>query len=235
MTVPSIKQSNTILLHKCTSVLQSHCLNASGIHALIYAAHMSPALNRSYALQQFKCGKAIEMHNRIMLDFYPGLSFSYWWPIFDAVHSLNRLMNTNLLLTSSNNTPIIIERRREYGKKVGEKEWRRVLYSHFVVHHLRTGEWWEEGKGKNRRREGGEGGGKLLYVLTFLWFTIFMSRSSLNALFAYVSFWNGFTSFLIATLSPRSVSMAELEKDEKNFHFQRRHMHEQSHTSLEKG
>lgn len=38
-----------------------------------------------------------------------------------------------------------------------------------------------------------------------------MSRNSLNALLAYVSFWNGFTSFLIATFSFSIVSNAELK------------------------
>ena len=42
-------------------------------------------------------------------------------------------------------------------------------------------------KGRWRRREDGGEGGEVT-VLTFLWLTIFMSRSSLNALFAYVSF-----------------------------------------------
>ena len=34
---------------------------------------MSPALNGSAALQRFKCGNAVEIHNGIMFDFYPGL------------------------------------------------------------------------------------------------------------------------------------------------------------------
>ena len=34
---------------------------------------MSPALNASFALQCFKCSNAIELHNGIMFDFYPGL------------------------------------------------------------------------------------------------------------------------------------------------------------------
>ena len=50
------------------------------------------------------------------------------------------------------------------------------------IHVTRKSEWWEEGKGKNM------GGEEEVTALTFLWFTIFMSRSSLNALFAYVSF-----------------------------------------------
>ena len=46
--------------------------------------------------------------------------------------------------------------------------------------------------------------------LTFLWWTIFMRRSSRKALLAYVSFWNGLTSFLMATVSPVLLSSAEL-------------------------
>ena len=34
---------------------------------------MSPALNESSALQCFEHGNVIEIHNGIMLDFYPGL------------------------------------------------------------------------------------------------------------------------------------------------------------------
>ena len=38
---------------------------------------MSFALNRSYALQRFKHSNAIEIHNGIMFDFYPGLPHMY--------------------------------------------------------------------------------------------------------------------------------------------------------------
>ena len=34
---------------------------------------MNPALNGSSALDRFECGKAIEIWNGIMFDFYPGL------------------------------------------------------------------------------------------------------------------------------------------------------------------
>ena len=34
---------------------------------------MSPTLNRSTALQRFEHGNAVEICNRIMFDFYPGL------------------------------------------------------------------------------------------------------------------------------------------------------------------
>ena len=46
-----------------------------------------------------------------------------------------------------------------------------------------------EGKGKTVEEGRMEGKGEREYsILTFLWFTIFIRRSSLNALFAYVSF-----------------------------------------------
>ena len=34
---------------------------------------MSPALNGSSGLERFECSNAIEIRNRIMFDFYPGL------------------------------------------------------------------------------------------------------------------------------------------------------------------
>ena len=37
------------------------------------AARMSPALNGSTALQHFERGNAVEIHNGIMFNFYPGL------------------------------------------------------------------------------------------------------------------------------------------------------------------
>ena len=39
----------------------------------VYAAHMSPTLNASSALERFKRSNAIEIHNGIMFGFYPGL------------------------------------------------------------------------------------------------------------------------------------------------------------------
>ena len=38
-----------------------------------YTARMSPAFNRSSALERFEHSNEIEIHNRIMFDFYPGL------------------------------------------------------------------------------------------------------------------------------------------------------------------
>ena len=45
----------------------------------IDAAHMSPALNGSIALQHFKCGNMVEIRNGITSDFYPGLPHMYNW------------------------------------------------------------------------------------------------------------------------------------------------------------
>ena len=45
----------------------------------IDAAHMSPALNGSTALQHFKCGNMVEIRNGITSDFYPGLPHMYNW------------------------------------------------------------------------------------------------------------------------------------------------------------
>ena len=38
---------------------------------------MSPALNGNTVLQYFERGNAVEIHNGIMFDFYPGLSYIY--------------------------------------------------------------------------------------------------------------------------------------------------------------
>ena len=38
---------------------------------------MSPGLNGSIALQRFERGNAVEIRNRIMFDFYPGLPHMY--------------------------------------------------------------------------------------------------------------------------------------------------------------
>ena len=43
------------------------------MHGHVYAACMSSALNQSSALQHFEHGNAIEIHNRIMFNFYPGM------------------------------------------------------------------------------------------------------------------------------------------------------------------
>ena len=53
---------------------------------------MSPVLNGSSALQWFECSNAIEIHNRIMFDFYPGL------PHIVSVekHKIMKLMQVSL-------------------------------------------------------------------------------------------------------------------------------------------
>ena len=43
---------------------------------------MSPALNRSSALQHFERSNAIEIRNRIMFDFYPGLPHMYIYNVY---------------------------------------------------------------------------------------------------------------------------------------------------------
>ena len=56
------------------------CVNSWILNWHIYTARMSPTLNGSSALQCFKRGNVIEMCNRIMFDFSPGLThiqFSY--------------------------------------------------------------------------------------------------------------------------------------------------------------
>ena len=41
----------------------------------VYTVCMSPALNRSSALECYKRSNAIKICNRIMFDFYPGLPY----------------------------------------------------------------------------------------------------------------------------------------------------------------
>ena len=48
----------------------AHYIDLSGI----FSACMSPSLNGSCALQHFEHGNMVELCNRIMFDFYPGLS-----------------------------------------------------------------------------------------------------------------------------------------------------------------
>ena len=49
--------------------MQRKCVN----YLCIYAARMNPAPNGSSTLQHFERGDAIEIRNRMMFDFYPGL------------------------------------------------------------------------------------------------------------------------------------------------------------------
>lgn len=44
------------------------------LYICVYTVHMSPTGNGSAVLQCFDRGNAIELHNRIMFNFYPGLS-----------------------------------------------------------------------------------------------------------------------------------------------------------------
>ena len=46
-------------------------------YSCIYAARMSPALNRSSALQRFKRGNTIEKRNGMMFNFNPELPHVY--------------------------------------------------------------------------------------------------------------------------------------------------------------
>ena len=43
----------------------------------VYTASMSPALNGSSVLERFECSNVIEIRNRIMFDFCPGLPHIY--------------------------------------------------------------------------------------------------------------------------------------------------------------
>ena len=43
----------------------------------VYTVHMSPALNRSSALEHFERSNAIKIHNGIMFDFYLELPHMY--------------------------------------------------------------------------------------------------------------------------------------------------------------
>ena len=42
-------------------------------YSYIFVVRISPSLNGSSALQGFECSNAVEIHNGIMFDFYPGL------------------------------------------------------------------------------------------------------------------------------------------------------------------
>jgi len=50
------------------------------------------------------------------------------------------------------------------------------------------------------------------FTLTFLWLTSFIRTNSRYALLAWVTFWNGRLSFLIATFSLVTESYAALDK-----------------------
>ena len=115
---------------------------------------MSPAFNGSSVSQCFECSNATEIHNRVMFDFYLQLSFSYWWPI--SVHSLNRLTNANLLLTSSNS--ISTQKEEGVGGKWGRERMKEGIVFTFLWLTIFTQEErvnsGRRGKGKGK---GGEG------------------------------------------------------------------------------
>ena len=53
----------------------------------VYTVRMSPALNGSSAVERFKHGNAIELCNRIMFDFYPGLPHLCILYVYIHVHT----------------------------------------------------------------------------------------------------------------------------------------------------
>ena len=52
---------------------------------------MSPTLNGSSTLERFKCSTAIEIHNGIMFNFYPGLPHMYILIPILLVHGTEKL------------------------------------------------------------------------------------------------------------------------------------------------
>ena len=60
---------------------------------------MSPTLNASSALQYFKRGNAIEIHNRIMFDFYPGLPHVHLrWDLEVIIGSYSKLLRKVVII-----------------------------------------------------------------------------------------------------------------------------------------
>ena len=62
-----------------------------------FAARMSPALSWSTALQRFECGNAVEIRNRIMFNFYPGLPHDSETEISSGYEILYTLFNYNFM------------------------------------------------------------------------------------------------------------------------------------------
>ena len=64
-------------LYRRTSVKSGadmHCINNKPMNTWhVFTVHITPTLNGSSALQHFECGNMIEICNRIMFNFYPGL------------------------------------------------------------------------------------------------------------------------------------------------------------------
>ena len=57
---------------------------------------MSPTLNESTALRRFECDNVVEIHNRIMFNFYLGLPQLYHWVTVGTIGNYNMLV-CNLL------------------------------------------------------------------------------------------------------------------------------------------
>ena len=73
--------STVLLRSKCCSAvfpLRAGLIHAAKLHQCLISLHsaMSPALNRSSALQHFKRGNMVKIRNG-MFDFYPGLPHIY--------------------------------------------------------------------------------------------------------------------------------------------------------------
>ena len=111
-------KSNIILVHILTILLHSKCCGAelplwAGLiratrlirESCIFAACKSPTFNRSFALQRFECSIEVELRNRIMFDFYPGLPHNctnlpimlslYLGVYFRLSYHINHLMYTH--------------------------------------------------------------------------------------------------------------------------------------------
>ena len=60
-------------------LLRAGLIRAVKVHEYLISLRSSyePTLNGSSALQCFEHGNAVEIHNEILFDFYPGLQFLY--------------------------------------------------------------------------------------------------------------------------------------------------------------
>ena len=76
---PCYRIRSTVVLDFCygwSSYAQSRYMNTW----YVYVARMSPALNGSLSLLCFKRSNTVELYNRIMLNFYPRLPYTYVEP-----------------------------------------------------------------------------------------------------------------------------------------------------------
>ena len=85
----------------------------------VFTARMSLALHTSSSLERFERGNAIEIRNRIMFDFYPGLPHIYsellhewaWYKYFHkskaSENTAHEKENNNNNNNNNNNTSII--------------------------------------------------------------------------------------------------------------------------------